>query len=83
MSLVFIIIYWYVSSVGNFVQLLLFRLIVDASVRRGSDSPREVKKILQKVHETPTYRPMGLIRERDERSVSGYPNTGRIFTIFQ
>jgi len=60
-SLVFIIIYRYVFSVGNFVQLLVFRVIVDPSVRRGSDGPREVKK-LQKVHKTPTYRPMGLIR---------------------
>jgi len=44
---------------------------------------QERLKNFQKVHETPTYRPMGLIRQRDEGSGSGYPSDGRIFTIFQ
>jgi len=44
---------------------------------------QERLKNFQEVHETPTFRLMGLIRQRDEGSGGGYPSDGRIFTIFR
>jgi len=68
--------------VGNFGKILVFRPIVDPRVRRSSDSPRRVKK-LQEMHETPTYRPIGLICQRDERYEGRIPQRWAICTIFQ
>jgi len=41
-----------------------------------------LKKNFHKVHETPTYCPMGLIHQRNKGSGSGYPSDGLIFTVF-
>jgi len=40
-------------------------------------------KNFQEVHESPTFRSMGLIRQKNKGSGGGYPSAGRIFTIFQ
>jgi len=69
-----------VYYVGNFVQILVFRLTVDPNVRRGSSGPRKVKKF-QEMHETHTYRSMGLIRQRDEGSGGGSSALDDFFLI--
>jgi len=54
--------------------MLVIRPTVDTSVRRDSDGQIKVKK-LHEMHETPIYRPMGLICQRDEGSEVRIPST--------
>jgi len=71
--------------VSSFVQILVFTPTVDPSFRRGSDDTKRVDK-LQEVHKTPTYRPMGLIRQRNKGSGEGGESeshsTGRFLQFF-
>jgi len=71
----------YSCYVGNFVQILVFRPAVDPNVRKGSGGPRKVKKF-QEMHETHTYRPMGLIRQRNKGSGAADPQRRAIFLFF-